>query len=315
MAKPLRFRSDDTFTIVQFTDLHVQNGEPEDMQTAELMAAILDAEQPDLIALTGDIISGRQCKDPAESWRRAVAPIIERELPWTAMFGNHDDEGSHSRAQLMDLQRQLPYCLSEPGPDNVSGVGNYVLEIASANSDKPAASLYFLDSNAYSETRIAGYGWIRRDQIEWFMQEAAHRLPADGQPLPSLAFFHIPLPEYNQVWDMHECYGHKYEPVCCPLVNTGFYAAMHEVGGFMGAFVGHDHINDFDGNLYGIRLCFGRGTGYNTYGKDGFKRGARIIRLRNGEHEFDSWLRLEGGDIVHQQPLHKPEFIRKTCIL
>ena len=41
MTNTLHFREDGTFTIVQFTDLHVQNGEPEDEQTAALMILVL----------------------------------------------------------------------------------------------------------------------------------------------------------------------------------------------------------------------------------------------------------------------------------
>ena len=43
MTHILRFREDSTFTIAQFTDLHVKNGEPEDELTAALMAAVLDS--------------------------------------------------------------------------------------------------------------------------------------------------------------------------------------------------------------------------------------------------------------------------------
>jgi hypothetical protein len=316
MTNPLRFREDGTFTIVQFTDLHVQNGEPEDLLTEALMAEVLDAEQPDLVVLTGDVIAGAKCTDPAASWQRAVAPVVEHAVPWAAVFGNHDDEGVLSRADLMELQVGMPYCMSSPGPEDVSGVGNYVLPILASGSDDPAANLYMLDSNAYAETHIAGYGWIRRDQIEWFLRTTAEGRAANGgASLPALAFFHIPLPEYNQIWDMEICYGHKHEPICCPLLNSGFFAALHEAGDVLGTFVGHDHINDFQGELHGIRLCFGRGTGFNTYGREGFLRGARVIRLREGEHNFETWLRLENGELVQEQPRHEPELKRRTCIL
>ena len=316
MTLNLQFQEDGTFTIVQFTDLHVKNGEPEDNLTATLMAEALDAEQPDLVTLTGDVIDGKHCDDPAASWQRAVAPIVERSLPWAAVYGNHDDEGTLSRQDLMAVQQSIPHCLSVPGPEDIFGIGNYILSVTSANSDAPAATLYFLDSNAYAQTKIAGYDWIRRDQIAWFLDTAVKLRPsADMEPLPALAFFHIPLPEFNQIWDLQECYGHKFEPVCSPLLNSGFFAALHEAGDVMGVFVGHDHINDFQGVLYSIRLCFGRGTGFNTYGREGFKRGARVIRLNEGKREFESWLRLEGGEVVHNQPRHDPELRRKTCIL
>ena len=78
MTHNLQFRENGTFTIVKFTDLHVKNGEPEDELTAALMAEVLDAEQPDLVALTGDVIDGGHCDDPAASWQRALAPIVEK---------------------------------------------------------------------------------------------------------------------------------------------------------------------------------------------------------------------------------------------
>ena len=160
---------------------------------------------------------------------------------------------------------------------------------------------------------MAGYAATRSHGIWRRPRRLRH---ANGtEPLPALAFFHIPLPEFNQIWDLQECYGHKFEPVCCPLLNSGFFAALHEAGDVLGVFVGHDHINDFQGELYGIRLCFGRGSGFNTYGREGFKHGARIIRLTQGEHAFETWLRLEGGEVVHAQPPHAPELRRKTCIL
>ena len=124
--------------------------------------------------------------------------------------------------------------------------------------------------------------------------------------MPALAFFHIPIPEYDEVWDFHNCYGVKYENVCCPRINTGFFAAMHEMGDVMGTFVGHDHVNDFWGELHGIRLCYGRGTGYNTYGRDGFLRGARVIQLSEGKRGFETWLRLANGSIITNQPAHAP---------
>ena len=308
MTTPLRFRPDGTFTIVQFTDTHWHNGEPEDLRTAALMAAVLDAEQPDLVVLTGDVIDGGHCAGPAAAWRSAVDPIVARGLPWAAVFGNHDDEGALDRHALMAVQQEIPGCLSQPGPEAVTGVGNFVLPVHSGCEDGAAARLYYLDSNAYATTGVGGYGWIQRSQIAWYW-ESAHALRArnGGEWLPALAFFHIPLPEYHEVWNNHICRGHRHEPICSPVINSGFFAALHEAGEVLGTFVGHDHINDFEGELYGVRLCFGRSTGFNTYGMEGFKRGARMIRLVEGERAFTTWLRLEEGEVVLAQPVHAPD--------
>lgn len=306
MPIQLKFRDDGTFTIVQFTDIHWHNGEPEDLKSWALMEQVVEKEAPDLVALTGDILSGGGCKEPRESLWQVIEGFEARRLPWAAVFGNHDDEGSVSREGLMGVQTSCPMSLSQPGPDDISGVGNYMLRVKGSKHDKTAAALYFIDSGSYAKTGIDGYDWIQRDQIEWYISESSALRAEAGHPLPALAFFHIPIPEYDEVWDFHTCYGVKYENVCAPRVNTGFFAAMQQMGDVMGTFVGHDHINDYWGDLHGIRLYYGRGTGYNTYGREGFLRGARVIRLKEGERSFDSWLHLADGSVITEQPEHSP---------
>ena len=169
MSGTLRFRDDKTFTIVQFTDIHWHNGEPIDKQTEALMAMIVDQVAPDLVALTGDILSGGNCKAPRASLNQAVAVFEERRIPWAAVFGNHDYEGSVSREGLMDTMTACSMNLAEPGPRDISGVGNYVLRVQSSHGENTAAALYFLDSGRQAPTDIGGYDWIRRDQIEWYI--------------------------------------------------------------------------------------------------------------------------------------------------
>jgi hypothetical protein len=206
----------------------------------------------------------------------------------------------------MDEMVSCPMSLTEPGPEDITGVGNYVLRVQSSHNESTAAALYFLDSGREAPTGIGGYDWIRRDQIEWYIHESTSLTREAGKPLPALAFFHIPIPEYDEVWDFHTCYGVKYEAVCCPRVNTGLFAAMHEMGDVMGTFVGHDHINDYEGELHGIRLCYCRGTGFHTYGKEGFPRGARVIQLTEGERCFKTWQYLADGSILQESPEHAP---------
>ena len=270
------------------------------------MTRIAKTESPDLIVLTGDILAGGGCDDAADSLRQVIKTVETCGAPWAAVFGNHDDEGSADRQELMTVMQESRLSLSQPGPEEVPGVGNYILPIQNFEANATAAVLYFIDSGSYALTDIGGYDWIRREQIAWYLQESAKLTAETGHPLPALAFFHIPIPEYDEVWDFHTCYGVKYENVCAPQINTGFFAALHEAGDVMGTFVGHEHVNDFWGDLHGIRLCYGRATGYNTYGREGFPRGARVIQLQEGERQFETWLHLDDGTIVHSQPEHAP---------
>lgn len=313
---PLRFRADGTFTIAQFTDLHWENGNQADQKTRALMARVLEAERPDLAVLTGDVIAGEGCGNPARSWLDAVAVLENAGVPWAAVFGNPDDEGALCRADLMALQQSsCRFCRSEAGPNDVPGVGNFALQVLPKDSgattataaSAPAAVLYFFDSGGYSPTGLGCYGWVTHEQIGWY-RETAHDLAQGWGTSPAaLAFFHIPLPEYETVWERHVCHGVRLEPVCCPQINTGLFAAFHEMGDVNGVFVGHDHVNDFAGNLHGIRLCYGRASGYNTYGWEGFARGARLIRLRENERDFATYLRLDDGSVVCDPPEHAPE--------
>ncbi|HEY6102141.1 MAG TPA: metallophosphoesterase family protein [bacterium] len=306
----LRLRPDGTFVIVQFTDTHWHNGEPADAQTRALLEHVLDAEQPDLVLLTGDVIEGSASRDPARAWLAVVEPLEARGIPWAAVFGNHDDEGTLDRHQLMAVQQSCAWCLAESGPSSVSGVGNYVLRVCAAGRGATALAVYCLDSNAYAEGAIGGYGWIRLDQIDWYVQMTRSIRDERKAPVPGLAFFHIPLPEYDALWQFSTWYGHKYEPVCCPRINTGFFAAARRAGDLMAVFVGHDHINDFEGTWHGIRLCYGRASGCQTYGRDGFLRGARVIRYVEGERDIYTWLRLEDGSITTDPPRHEPPLRR-----
>ena len=297
----LRFRRDGTFTIVQLTDVHWSTGRGADLETRALIEQVLEAERPDLVVLTGDIVSGDTAPDPREAYRQVAGLVEAHGIPWAAVFGNHDDEGSASRGDLLAVQRRHPLCLTEAGPRRVTGVGNYVLEVRASRSRGLARALYFVDSGAYNNRGVGHYAWIARDQIAWYLASAARRR------LPSLVFFHIPLPEWDEVWRTQACRGHRHEPVCSPAINSGFFAAMVEAGDVMGTFCGHDHVNDFEGELHGIRLCYGRATGFGEYGRKGFPRGARVIRLREGRAAFETWMRLEGGVTSGEPPVHEPE--------
>ncbi|CAG7659101.1 metallophosphoesterase family protein [Paenibacillus allorhizosphaerae] len=314
MKHKLSFRDDHTFTITQFTDIHWKEGGAEDQQSRRLMEAVLDAEKPDLVVFTGDVIyTGNVsegtplCERPAQALQEAVHAAEFRGIPWAIVFGNHDTENRITRKELMDVVTSHEHTVSQHGLDQLSGVGNYTLHITGSD-DLPAAALYFFDSGAYSPVpNVPGYDWIRGDQIQWYANESRKlRARMNGRILPALAFLHIPLPEYKEVWETTVCFGNKFEDVCCAKVNSGLFASMVEMGDVLGTFAGHDHTNDFWGELHGIRLCYGRATGYNTYGKEGFPRGARMIRLREGERSFETWLRLANNSVISLQPEHHP---------
>ena len=143
MENILKFRTDYRFKIVQFTDIHWHNGEAPDKQSAALMQQIMKAESPDLVVLTGDILAGGGCDDAAASLRQVIKIVEDGGVPWAAVLGNHDDEGTADRDELMAVMQESTLSLAHPGPAEVPGVGNYILPIQSAEEKCNNSCLVF----------------------------------------------------------------------------------------------------------------------------------------------------------------------------
>jgi len=64
---------------------------------------------------------------------------------------------------------------------------------------------------------------------------------------------------------------------------------MVEAGDVKAVFIGHDHLNDFCGELTGIQLCYAGGFGYHAYGKAGWSRRARVVLASLEKTEQGGW--------------------------
>ena len=226
----LKFNKDGKFKIVQFTDVHFKYGNPASDVALERINQVLDAEQPDVVIFTGDVIYSA----PADSGMlKVLEQVSKRKLPFVVTFGNHDDEQGLTRTQLYDIIRTVPGNLM---PDRGTALSpDYVLTVkSSSDPKKDAALLYCIDSHSYSPLKdVKGYNWLTFDQINWYRQQsAAYKAQNGGQPVPALAFFHIPLPEYHEaVRDENAALrGTRMEEDCSPRINTGMFAAMKEAG-------------------------------------------------------------------------------------
>jgi len=145
------------------------------------------------------------------------------------IFGNHDDE-TMTRSEQMSLIETLPYSLSQSGPEDIDGVGNYYLEVLSPGNGKHSAlTIYLLDTHSYSpdERAFKGYDWLKKNQIDWFKTTAQGLKKAhEGYTLihMNLAFIHIPLPEYRD--KENPIKGEWREGVTAPGFNSGFRDAL-----------------------------------------------------------------------------------------
>ncbi|XP_073012675.1 probable inactive purple acid phosphatase 29 [Typha latifolia] len=330
-ARRIRFqRRSGEFKILQVADMHYADGRTtpcldvlpdqtatcSDLNTTAFIYRVIRAEHPDLVVFTGDNIFGQDATDAAKSLNAAFAPVVALKFPWAAVLGNHDQESTLSREGVMRHIVGMPHTLSRLNPDgiDVDGFGNYNVEVGGADGsplvNKSVLNLYFIDSGDYSTVpSIPGYGWIKPSQQLWF-QRTSLRLQKEymskPQPqkeaAPGLAYFHIPLPEYNS-FDASNFTGVKQDAgISSASVNSGFFATLEEAGDVKAVFTGHDHLNDFCGELTGIQLCYAGGFGYHAYGKAGWSRRARVVSAYlektthgkwGGVKSIKTWKRLD----------------------
>jgi hypothetical protein len=310
--KQLRFGADGKFVIVQFTD--TQDDQHIHPKTVRLIEAVLDDQDPDLVVFTGDnITSGPKTEE--DVWiaiNNIVEPVDSRAIPWLITYGNHDEDHSGEtglyEADMLEIYMSYAYNINQEGPEGVNGTGNMHVLVYDSAFAQPLYNVWALDSGRYAPAEIdgqsiadddlPGWDWIRPSQIEWYTKTSEKLEEEFGEKIPSLMYFHIPLWEFGFMWnnkENHDVVGEKNECVCSGPFNSGLYAAMLERGDVKGVFVGHDHINDYVGNYFGIHLGYSANTGFGTYGLSGAEkdrmRGARVFIIDEEDPEnFETYM-------------------------
>lgn len=292
----LRFKKG-LFKIVQITDLHYKLGVKASEQGLACVREMVQTEKPDLVVVTGDIIYSA----PADSTLSVVLKTFAQlGVPFCMTFGNHDYDFKTPAVALYNQMQKTPNCVM---PVLQGKNTDYSLPILSSNGKRTAAVLYCIDThNKPAIGGIGGYQWISHNQITWYRQRSmVYKQKNGGRPVPSLAFLHIPLPEFNYATDNTQCpmYGSRLEKAYSPSINSGMFASIKEMGDIMGVFCGHDHDNDYAVSYFNVLLAHGRFSGGNTE-YNHLKRGARVIVLKEGKREFDTWIREVGGNVLYR---------------
>lgn len=297
-AQELRFRADGTFHILQLTDIHMKLHNLASQPALWNIDEMIREEQPDLVILTGDVVYSR----PADSTLQVVLDrVAAHGVPFVLLFGNHDEERGMTNSELYDIARRTKGCIM---PDRAKAASpDYTLSVLSHDGRHTAAVIYCMDSHNHSTLPgVKGYAWITPEQVDWYNHVSDFYTSAnDGKPLPAVAFFHIPLPEYSYaLTDGNDILvGHRMEKVCCPPLNTGLFASMRIRGDVMGIFCGHDHDNDYSVMYHDILLAYGRFSGGNTE-YNHLPNGARVIVLKEDQRSFDTWIRVRKGGIENK---------------
>lgn len=295
----LKFNDEGKFKIVQFTDIHYKYGKGGSKKAIENMNNVLDAEQPDFVIITGDLVYADRA---ADAIRELLQPITSRNLPFATVFGNHDVQFDLTLPAMYDSIRSYSGCVMPERGGSFSP--DYVVKVLSKDGNRTACVLYCMDSHSVTSVPGTGkYDWIKYEQIGWYRNQSDIFTTANGgKPLPALAFFHIPLPEfaYAEADTKSRLIGTKGENICCPALNSGLFTVIKEKGDVIGVFCGHDHDNDFAVGYFDVLLAYGRYSGGDTVYNHLKPKGARIIELNQDSRIFDTWLRLADGSIAQK---------------
>ena len=282
--KELRFKNG-KLKIAMFSDLHgCTNYDPKLKRNLD---AAIEKIKPDIVLLGGDIIGGNDgCAtlDELRTYLSEITEVLEKNnIPWAHVYGNHDRE-SFPNAVQQEIYESFPNCVSKAGPEDLDGTGNYFLPVKATEGDEVIFGIWGLDSHSgigdrhpnlkQSEVILPNnfgctfYDHVGPDQVTWYYDSSKALEAHFGRKIPSLMYFHIPIPEYLLITRNPErtgMTGEAREGICCCEFNYGLFSAALLRADVKAIFCGHEHINDFCGEYCGIKLGYDGGMGYNTY--------------------------------------------------
>lgn len=260
---------DGDFKILCLTDIHIRNHGTFaaalgvnfilDGMSRIRLKQLIEEVQPGLILIGGDTV--------LTAWNdictQQFADFMDGfEIPWAPVFGNHDYEGRADKAKLAEIYESSEYCLFKSGPAGMNGMGNYIINLT--RDGKPVYSLFMFDDGQYRivDGQITD-GGIGENQIAWYKWAVDGIRAQAGETVPSMAFMHVPLPEYKEITDGYT-QGMRGEDSCTAAQNDGFFTVFKENGGTH-VFAGHDHNNNFFAEYEGVQLCYFTKSSYNCY--------------------------------------------------
>ena len=257
------------------------------------MRYAVEKAKPDLIVFTGDNVYG-EFDDSGSSLEKFINEVDGYEIPWCAVFGNHDNETLIGIDRTVALYESAKYSMFARG--KVEGNSNY--SVAVRANGKLKNVLFMIDTNGCThaptnEVGIYTFGGIYDGQVKWF-ENVNERLAAlNGKPVPNAVFGHISVKAFADGLSMHHGYvstnhgyldggdpeSSKFKAIKIDGVDDrGDFGSMNaDFGGMIdgeykfvniakrygtvGFFFGHDHTNNISVLHDGIRYTYGTKTG------------------------------------------------------
>jgi len=283
---PMTKKSGKDFRILQLADVHLGGKDSDDRITFNIIRDAVYKNNPDLLVLTGDNVCNVVNYEAAA---RLIAFLDTLQTPYSLVMGNHDGDGMAKNTKIGRIYGAGKYSLFTRGPSNIPGCGNYGINIFN-EAGEVIYSLMMMDSNRYCET---GYDSIHPEQIEWYewyingisdIRFGKGRTP--DEVVKSLMFFHIPLPEINDIRRHLKATDSALEQLafledpCPPKENSGMFQKIKKLQSTTHIFNGHDHRNLLNYEWDGVHFVYGLKTGPQSY-HDDERMGTTLITIKD----------------------------------
>ncbi len=198
----------DELKIMQIADPQIKFGSfTRDTKTMDLLDRAIKEEKPDICVVTGDLTLSVFSHS---AFKYFCNFMEERQQYWTFVYGNHDSQFDCSKYTIYNLLKRYEYCLFDPGPSDVYGESNFLVNIfkGERKEENLIYSLVCLDSGMYPEADNVAltdwvYDWIHQSQMDWYVW-AVDGLKNIKSDIQSSMFFHIPIKEFANMYYLNE---------------------------------------------------------------------------------------------------------------
>lgn len=301
----------------------MQVSDPQDMHIVrsamvKMLNAAYDKVKPDLIVFTGDNILGNHVDDaiigPHKNKKKSVTekrikkalshilkPVEKRKIPFCMVYGNHDDRNVLTKQEQADCYKEYEYFFGLNSDEPQLDCDTYNVPIYDSKGEKIIYNLWLMDSAGKDDGSGNGFEYVKSEAIEWYKRKSDELRAANGgEPVMSLMFQHIPVPETKELFiecekddkcavfdrntqkyyklDTEKANGFAFEYAETTDRDFGQLEALREKGDVCALVFGHDHLNCFTSELHGVNVIQTPGASFRSYGNE-ISRGVRVFEI------------------------------------
>ncbi len=246
----------------------------------DYLTEVITATNPDFIILTGDVIYG-EFDDSGTALVSFISFMDSFEIPWSPVFGNHDNESTKGVDWQCEQFEKSPYCYFDQ--KELTGNGNYSVAITQGGKIKRV--FYMLDSNgcgtASAESMANGHTstavGFAQDQVNWYTDQINELKECVPDVKISFAY-HIQQSVFGEAYAKYDFnQSEKYQDINLDTMegvaegdfgyigramknpwdsSKSIYNGMKALG-VDSIFVGHEHCNNVSVVYDGVRFTYG----------------------------------------------------------